>query len=137
VEDEMMNRKLLNNTQRINHPAKIFGVHFPFRLEPFVYFMADSLSIDYKGGYWEMYEIGNGGFYMAPQGETFQVSCRNGYEGTLSGDAFGITVCLYAYSQMAFSEIPELAETCAEHYHLLREYIFEHEEVAAILGAID
>jgi hypothetical protein len=132
-----MNRKLLNNIQRIDLPAKIFGVHFPFRLEPFVYDTAGRLSIDYHGGYWEMYEIGNGGFYMAPQGDTFRLSCQNGYEGTLSGDAFGITVCLYAYSQIAFSEIPELAETCTEQYHLLRDFLFEHEEAASILAAID
>lgn len=84
-----------------------------------------------------MFVLDNGGFYMAPNSDTFQVSCQNGYEGTLSGDAFGITVCLYAYSELSFSDIPELTETCAEQYHLLREYIFDHEEAKAILRAID
>ena len=130
-------KKLLNNTQRISLPAKLFGVHFPFRVEPFVYNMAGRLSSDYNGGYWEMFVLDNGGFYMAPNSDTYQVSCQNGYEGTLSGDAFGITVCLYAYSEMSFSKIPELAETCADQYHLLREHIFEHEEAKTILGAID
>lgn len=64
---------------------------------------------------------------MAPESDTpFQVSCMNGYEGTLSADALGITVCMYAYSQWSFSDIPELAEACAGQYHLLREYMFEH-----------
>lgn len=130
-------KKLLNNTERINLPAKIFGAHFPFRVEPMVYNMADNLSHQYTGGYWHMHALENGGFYMAPQGDTFEVSCQNGFEDTLSGDAFGITVCLYAYSELSFSDIPELAEICAEQYHLLREYIFEHEEAKAILGAID
>jgi len=132
-----MNLNLLNERQRIDLPAKLFGAHFPFRLEPMMYNLAGSLSCDYNGGYWEMFELSNGGFYMAPQGDTFEVSCQNGYEGNLSGDAFGITVCLYAYSELSFSDIPGLAETCAEQYHLLREYMFEHEEAKAIFGAID
>lgn len=84
-----------------------------------------------------MYRLENGGFYMAPDEDTFRVSCPNGFEGTMSGDAFGIVVCLYAYSELSFSSVPELAEACAEQYHLLREYIFEHSEATAILGAID
>ena len=100
--------------------------------------MAGTLSRDYRGGYWDMYKLDNGGFYMAPDsGTPFQVSCMNGYEGTLSSDAFGLTVCLYAYSNLSFSDIPELAETCAEQFHLLKEYVFEHQEVKGILAAID
>lgn len=131
-------RKLLNESERINFTAKLFGAHFPLRLEPFIFDMAGSLSRDYNGGYWNMYELSNNGFYMAPESNTpFQVSCMNGYEGKLSADAFGITVCLYAYSNLSFSDIPELAETCAEQYHLLREYMFDHPEVEGILRAID
>ena len=133
-----MNRICLNETERIEYTANHFGDDFPFRLEPFIFDMAGSLSRDYRGGYWNMYELSNGGFYMAPDSDIpFQVSCMNGYEGTLSADAFGITVCLYAYSNLSFSDIPELAETCAEHYHLLREYMLEHQEARGILAAID
>lgn len=129
-------RKLLNTAERITYPANIFGSHFPFRVEPFVYDMAGNLSRDYTGGYWKMYGLDNGGFYMAPDSDApFHVSCMNGYEGTLSADAFGLTICLYAYSNLSFFD--ELAETCAEQYHLLREYMFEHSEVKAILRAID
>lgn len=132
-----MKRELLNNDERINFPAELFGVHFPFRVEPYVYDTAGRLSPDYHGGYWHMYRLGNSGFYMAPDAEAFRVVCPNGYEGTLSGDAFGIVVCLYAYSELSFTGVPELAEACAEQYHRLREFIFEHPEAAAILGAID
>lgn len=83
-----------------------------------------------------MFELTNGGFYMAPESDTpFHVTCMNSYEGTLSADAFGITVCLYAYSNLSFS--PELSDVCAEQFHLLREYMFEHPECQAILSAID
>ncbi len=126
----------LNEDERINYPANHFGDDFPFRVEPFIFSMAGKLSHDYQGGYWHFYELSNGGFYMAPDEDTpFQVSCMNGYEGTLSADAFGITVCLYAYSHLSFLE--ELSEMCAEHFHLLRESVFEHPEMEAILAAID
>jgi len=59
----------------------------------------------------------------------YQVSCMNGYEGSLSADGLGITLCLYAYSHMSFSDIRDFAETCAEQFHLLRDYMLEHPEV--------
>jgi len=78
-------KRLLNDAERITYPASIFGAHFPFRVEPFGFNMAGNLSRDYTGGYWNMYELDNGGFYMAPDSGTFfHVSCMNGYEGTLS-----------------------------------------------------
>lgn len=132
-----MNRELLNDTDRINFPAELFGTHFPFRLEPHIYDTAGRLSADYLGGYWLMYRLENGGLYLAPDANQFRVSAENGYEGTLSGDAFGIVVCLYTYSELSFSGIPDFAQVCAEQYHRLREYMFEHPEVKAILRAID
>jgi len=132
-----MNRELLNNQERVNYPANLFGVHFPFRLEPTIYDTAGRLSGDYHGGYWLMYRLEGGGFYMAPDGNQFRMSSPNGYEGTLSGDAFGVTVCMYSYSELSFSRNSELSEVCAEQYHLLRELIFEHPEAEAILRAID
>jgi hypothetical protein len=58
------------------------------------------------------------------------------YEGDLSGDALGITACLYAYSNLSFS-LSDIAEDYARQYHLLREYMLGHPEVREILGAID
>ena len=84
-----------------------------------------------------MYELENGGFYTAPRKKRYWVSCENGFEGAMSGDAFGVTVCLYAFSQCSFSEVQGFAEVCAEQYHLLRDFMFEHGEAEAILGAID
>jgi hypothetical protein len=131
-------RKYLNDNERCTYTATLFGVYFPLQLEPFIFDMAGTLSCDYHGGFWNMYKLSNHGFYMAPESDSpFHVSCMNGYEGSQSADAFGKTVCLYAYSQMSFSDNPKLSETCADQYHLLREYLFEHTEVGGILGAID
>ena len=108
------------------------------QLEPTVFNVASMLSPDYGGGYWEFYELGNDGFYMAPESDVpFNLSCPNGYEGQLSPDALGIAVCLYAYSHLSFITKGSVAEVYAQHYHLLREYMLGHAEVDAILSATD
>jgi hypothetical protein len=131
-------RQRLSNSERTSFPAELFGVHFPLLVEPIVYAFTESMAPEYRGGYWQFYRLSNGGFYMAPDsGSYFPVACRNGYEGVLSADALGITGCLYAYSHLSFLDNLSLAETCAEQYHLLRDYMLEQTEAEAILGAID
>jgi len=127
----------LSESQRIDYPAALFGVAFPFRVEPAVFNIARQLSRAYDGGLWDFYALSNGGFYMAPQtDEPFDVRAENGFEGRLSACAFGITVCLYAFSLLSF-EGGVLGETCAEQYHLLREHMLDHRESPSILAAID
>lgn len=131
-------RQRLDEGERVDFTARLFGAHFPLLVEPFVYGMAENITPEYRGGYWTFYRLGNGGFYMAPDSERYYpVSCQNGYEGILSADALGITACLYAYSHLSFSDNPTLAGACAEQYHLLREYMLEQTEAEGILGAID
>lgn len=129
---------LLNDKERLNYPAYHFGDDFPFRIEPFIFTMASELSSDYTGGYWHFYELSNGGFYMAPDEEKpFHVVSMNGYVGDFTPDVFGITVCLFAYSNLSFTDDEELADNCTEQFHLLREYMLEHPEVEKILRTID
>jgi hypothetical protein len=133
----VITRQIIEEDHRVTHTDKLFGFHFPLHLEPLVYAMADRLSKDYKGGYWEFYALSNGGFYMAPSaGARFHVTCENGFEGDLTADALGITACLYAYSQLSFSGML-IADFCAEQYHRLREYALEHPEAGAVMAAID
>ena len=131
-------RERLVENQRTSITAGLFGVHFPLLVEPLVYALTESMTREYRGGYWQFYSLSNGGFYMAPDSERYYpVACQNGYEGILSADALGITACLYAYSHLSFLDNPTLAEVCAEQYHLLREYMLEQTEAEGILGAID
>ena len=136
--DKNVTRELLPEAQRSEHVGELFGVHFPMRLEPFIYWATSQMAPDYHGGYWQFYALSNGGFYMAPDtDESFNVACQNYYTGTLSGDALGIVACLYAFSHLSFTPNEALGRMYARHYHLLREYMMEHPEVAEILGAID
>ena len=122
---------------RSAHASALFGNSFALLLEPFIFDMAGRLSPLYKGGYWNFYAVSNGAFFMAPRSHSmFSVSCENGFEGKLSPEALGITVCLYAYSNLSFGQ-GDFAQTCAEQYHLLRDYMMGHPEVRNILSAID
>ena len=125
-------------TDRMAFVDNLFGISYVLKLEPTVFRFAEQLAAPaYKGGYWEFQSLGNGGFYMAPRLDTiFRVSCENGFQGKLTADALGITACLYAYSQLSFGD-GAFAETCAQHFHLLREYMLDHAEVQSILSATD
>lgn len=127
---------LVADADRTKVTGNLFGLNFPLRLEPTVYAMADRLAPDYSGGFWQFHELDNGGFFMSPVADSFQVISENGYEGTLSAEALGITACLYAYSRLAFDD-DAFAEACAEHFHRLREFALGHDEAGAILAAID
>ncbi len=83
----------VSECDRVKETARLFGYAFPLKIEPTIYHMADDLSPDYHGGYWHFWRLSNGGFYMAPSSPaTFEVLAENGYQGTLSADAFGITM---------------------------------------------
>ncbi len=132
----MIKFKVLNERQRIDHPAALFGHQFGMRIEPAIYDFAGMLSSQYRGGYWEMYRLDNGGFLMHPRADTpFLVSAQNGYEGSLSAQAFGIVVCLYSYSHLSFT--PALSDVCGEQFYLLRALAVEYAEARGILAAID
>ena len=136
--DTNVTRELVPDAQRSDHVGQLFGVHFPMQLEPVIYDITSSMATEYNGGYWEFYSLSNGGFYMAPDCEkTFAVSCQNYYQGVLSADAIGVVACLYAFSHLSFSRNEKIGRMYARHYHLLREYMMKHPEVAEILGAID
>ena len=133
----IVTRELVLEDRRMDVVEQLFGIHFPLRLEPVVYGITDRMAKDYTGGYWEFHTLSNEGFYMAPSSDRiFHVACDNMFEGDLSADALGITACLYAYSHLSFSD-GRFARVCACHYHRLREYMMEHPEVRAILGATD
>jgi hypothetical protein len=128
---------LVPESQRMAVVDKLFGIQYVLVLEPAVFRFAETLAPAYAGAYWTFHTLDHGGFYMGPRLDTiFAVSCENGYEGKLSADALGMVACLYAFSALSFGN-GTFAEACADQYHLLREYVFQHAEAKAILRVID
>ena len=128
---------LVQDAGRMDIADQHFGIRFPLTVEPMIFQFATQLAPAYSGGYWNFAEASNGGFYMAPRlDESFQVIADNGFSGTMSAEALGITACLYAYSNLSFGE-GKFGEICGEHYHLLFEFAMQHPEAAAIRAAID
>ena len=134
----IITKKLVTEQKRTSHTAGLFGLHFPMRLEPVVYGLTENLSEDYHGGYWDFWELSNGGFFMSPRSDKrFNVSCENGYDGEMSSDELGITVCLYAYSHLSFGQESQFTDTCAQHYHWLRDFALDHDGAGDIFRAVD
>jgi len=131
-------RKKVPECDRFIITEKLFGIYFPLALEPMIYGIAARLCEGYRGGHWDFFAVQQEGFYMAPSlRDTYEVSCENGFSGSLSAEAFGITTCLYAYSRLSFSQQSDLSSLCADHFGKLRDYALSHRECPAILAAID
>ncbi|SDK53482.1 Antirestriction protein [Methylophilus rhizosphaerae] len=129
---------LVPETLRITIPAQHFKQHFPFKIEPAIYNIARMLCPGYQGAYWDFYTLSNNGFFMVPDiDEPVRIVCENGYEGQVSKEAFGIIVCLYAYSHLSFTKIFALAAMSSEHFHALRDFALQHAEAEAILESVD
>jgi hypothetical protein len=104
-------------------------------VEARIYDLMGQFVADYDGGFWDFYELSNGGFYMAPQMPAVRLSVEsNGYDGRMSADAAGITVCLFALSHLAFERNPEVY---GRHFHWLRDFALGHAEASQIFAAVD
>jgi hypothetical protein len=112
-----------------------FGRHV-LTFEGRVHYLMRQFSPRYAGGVWG-YELSNGSFYMTPPPDkTYRLAIRsNGYEGEMTADAAGITVCLFAYSWLSFEY--RKTDVFTRHFHRLRDFTLGHAESAQIFAAID
>ena len=133
----LVTRDIVPDNQRMAVVDKLFGMRYALEFEPAVFSITERMAESYSGGFWNFFLLSNGGFYMAPAGEgTYHVSCDNYFEGDLSADALGITATLWSYSHLSFTA-GSFAHCYADHYHRLREFMFEHQDVKKILQATD
>jgi antirestriction protein len=86
----------------ISHHARMgalprhFG-RYMMTFEGFVYDLMRQFSPEYTGGNWRFMEVSTGSFFMTPPNRTYRIAVpSNGYQGEMSADAAGITVCLFA-----------------------------------------
>jgi len=126
----------VSDAQRMRFLPNHFGARYMMRGEALVYAWARRLIAGYTGGFWQFYEVSNGGFYLVPEGVgRLEVSAPNGSQSPMSPEAAGMVATLYALCQMA-------NDTCEDHliekYHALREYaVRQHPEGGVISRAID
>jgi hypothetical protein len=119
---------------RIGTLARHFGRHM-LRVENRVYDFMSQFARSYCGGLWQFVELSNGGFYMMPPDDMYDIRIvSNGFRGHMSADAAGITVCLFTYSHLSFEYSAELF---ARHCHWLREFALGHHDAGLIMQAID
>jgi len=95
-----------------------------------------AMTGDYGGGFWDFYDLSNGGLYIAPRDtRSYRIEIpSNGYEGTVSADAAGIIASLFALNALTW-QYP--SDHMHDLYYWLRDYAATHPEGAAIYGAID
>lgn len=133
--EQTVTAHLVGDDERLDSLPRHFG-RMMMRFESTVYAFADRLSADYDGGYWQYYELSNGGFYMAPRGaQTYKIICENDFSGELSADAMGIVACLYTLSYLSLN--PAAPGSISQHFHSLRDFAAIHAEAALIFQAID
>lgn len=129
---------LVPEQMRLPITVKHFRQHFPFKIEPAIYHIARMLCPGYQGAYWDFFTLSNNGLFMVPDiDEPVHIICENGYEGQVSKEAFGIIVCMYAYSHLSFTKNFALSAITSEHFHALRYFALQHAEAGPILEAVD
>ena len=106
------------------------------RYEMLTYALMEKACEAYHGGFWNFFELSNGGFFMVPEMESplDLVWHDNFFEGSMSAEAAGIGISLIAQSQMVFVTD---SQRFSESFHKLREYAPDHKEAGSIFRFID
>lgn len=139
-DDRIIHARRVLDQHRSAFLPRVFGTAYVQRGEVAVYNWMRRLCADYSGGYWQFYDLSNGGFYLALDPGTkpdarlqICVRCGNDFEGELSYDAAGVVATLYAVNELIWSG----AEHLYDAYYFLRDFAAEHAERKLILAAVD
>jgi hypothetical protein len=132
--------------QRLHFIPRVFGPHGTAMLrgEAAVFDWMARLCPSYRGGYWQFYDLSNGGFFLAvdapkpkqpeaPVLTHWHLACPNGYEVDVSFEAAGVVATMYAISHLMFAGFDYLDSA----YDKLRAYALQHAEAEQIFMAID
>jgi len=96
---------VIKESDRAKMLPKYFGPQM-MKFESYVFYFAGELIPEYDGGYWEMYEVENGAFFMAPKiyrdlTELVPMQSPNGYSCMVDYVSAGIIVCIFALAQLS------------------------------------
>lgn len=127
---------LVIDSKRMDMMPKYFG-RWMIKTEGNIYGWLEHLCASCKGGYWDMWEVSNGAFFMVPpaKDEGYTLSVKdNGFEGTLTAHATGVVICLFTYCYMW--EMTQ-DDRFAHLYNALYAYAMTLDESGLIYRAID
>ena len=131
----------VNSNERMNFLPKFIGETYMIVFENMIFDILENQCTNYEGGYFNFFELSNGGFYTAPSStETFELSCPNYFTGKMSADAVGLFATAMALNHMSwklYNTDRKEAQKFDRLFFNVREHILNHEECATILGALD
>lgn len=133
-QNEVVTAVICKGSARKGFLPSHFGKHF-LRVENVIYNFAKILIPAYSGGFWEYFELSNGGAFLV--WDTCQnVDCisPNGYSTKLSIEAASIVVCLFTFCYLAEQTEDDLI---SQRYHDLREFVRFLPEATKIYNLID
>ena len=135
----MIKCKVVPDKDRLKFLPKHVGL-FMTRFETSVYNWMSRLDNEYNGGYWEFYELDNGGFFLAPsEDRDYKLCSINHNEEVVSNIAAGIVVTLFALnSLMVIENISDsMQEILVNKYYALRDFAADYIEAKEIFSLID
>jgi len=126
----------IGDADRLKFLPRHFGPQM-LTVERAVYAHLAHLSADYCGGYWDYFDLSNGGCYLAPAtSRGYRVTVEgNGFNGKFDADCVGIVATLFALSHLSM-RFPDV-ERLARRFYQLRDFACEHPDGNLILAAID
>jgi hypothetical protein len=139
VQEKRIQAKKVAGSRRLRMLPKYFPSVY-MMVENAVYNVANMLCSEYRGGFWDFYEVPNGGFFMALDKKMELCNPLNYSDEEMSGEAAGITICIYAYERVGcavMDKFPNIAEKLFRQMDLLKDYADQHPEGAKIFRLID
>lgn len=126
---------IVPESRRLDFMPKAFGPRLMMRVESTLYAWMRRLCPTYSGGYWNFFELSNGGAYFAPAGDApVQIVVDgNGFDRQVDTDTAGIIATAFTLNSLLWQGHEELSEK----YEQLLDYIAVHPEAAIIRRALD
>ncbi len=134
-------KKIIRGKRRGNILPHYIGSKFII-FEQNIYGYTDHFVEGYSGGFWQFYELSNGGFYMSVDCDkevTFE-NPDNYFSEIMDADTMSIIINLYVTNHLAFKyhdSNDEAAAIFTRLYLHLLEYAKEQPNASTILRAID
>ncbi|MCU7846945.1 MAG: antirestriction protein [Candidatus Thiodiazotropha sp. (ex Lucinoma kastoroae)] len=131
----MITKTLIKEKDRLDFLPTHIGKNY-LKYEFIIFRFMDMFCEDYSGGYWDYFNLDNGGMFISLNGEINLKVCNpnNYFDDQMSAEAVSIGVNLYALNTLVNTPDPEQLINL---YYALRDFACEHREANKILKFID